>query len=130
MRLLGNVAELDHCHGPAADVNLLKVPENEPDEKWLFLSDILPTAWHANVLADTGDGDVVAVWGAGPGAASRLQIKSHSLMRNLSYMPPRVLTLPVRWRTLLAAVSWPAGVLVQVHHAGSHGLSALADVAS
>ncbi len=29
----------------AADVNLLKVPDNLPDEKAVFLSDILPTAW-------------------------------------------------------------------------------------
>jgi len=43
------------------------VPKENPDEKYLFLSDILPTAWHANVLAETGKGDVVAVWGAGPG---------------------------------------------------------------
>ena len=29
----------------AADVNLLKVPDSLPDEKVVFLSDILPTAW-------------------------------------------------------------------------------------
>ncbi len=52
----------------AADTNLLKIPKENPDEKYLYLSDILPTAWHANVLANTGDGDVVAIWGAGPGA--------------------------------------------------------------
>lgn len=51
----------------AADTNLLKLPESDPDEKWLYLSDILPTAWHANVLAETGDGKTVAIWGAGPG---------------------------------------------------------------
>lgn len=51
----------------AADVNLLKLPETDPDEKWLYLSDILPTAWHANVLAETGEGKTVAIWGAGPG---------------------------------------------------------------
>jgi threonine dehydrogenase-like Zn-dependent dehydrogenase len=49
-----------------ADTNLLKIPKENPDEKYLYLSDILPTAWHANVLANTGDGDVVAIWGAGP----------------------------------------------------------------
>ena len=29
----------------AADINLLKLPDNLPDEKVVFLSDILPTAW-------------------------------------------------------------------------------------
>lgn len=31
-----------------ADVNLLKIPSNLPDKKVILLSDILPTAWHAN----------------------------------------------------------------------------------
>jgi threonine dehydrogenase-like Zn-dependent dehydrogenase len=42
-------------------------PESElPDEKVLFLSDILPTAWHGTELAGVKKGDVVAIWGAGP----------------------------------------------------------------
>jgi threonine dehydrogenase-like Zn-dependent dehydrogenase len=53
---------------PAADVNLLKVPEGKRDEVYIFLSDILPTAWHANELGQVGEGDRVAIWGAGPGA--------------------------------------------------------------
>ena len=31
----------------AADVNLLKVPADLPDEKLVLLSDVLPTAWCA-----------------------------------------------------------------------------------
>ena len=56
------------CCPPAADVNLLKVPEGKRDEVYVFLSDILPTAWHANELGQVGEGDRVAIWGAGPGA--------------------------------------------------------------
>ena len=52
----------------AADTNLLRIPDSEPDEKWLFLSDILPTAWWANELANVQEGCVVAIWGSGPGA--------------------------------------------------------------
>ena len=33
----------------------------------VLLSDILPTAWHANELGEVGPGDRVAIWGAGPG---------------------------------------------------------------
>ena len=53
----------------AADVNLLKVPNDVsvPDERVLFLSDILSTAWHANELGQVSEGDKVAIWGAGPG---------------------------------------------------------------
>jgi threonine dehydrogenase-like Zn-dependent dehydrogenase len=44
------------------------VPEGKRDEVYVFLSDILPTAWHANELGQVGEGDRVAIWGAGPGA--------------------------------------------------------------
>ena len=48
------------------DVNLLKLPDNVPDEKGLYLSDVLSTSW--NCVVDTGvkKGDVVAIWGGGP----------------------------------------------------------------
>jgi len=51
---------------PYGDVNLLKLPDDVPDEKGLFLSDVIATSW--NCVVDTGveKGDVVAVWGAGP----------------------------------------------------------------
>ncbi len=51
----------------AADVNLLHVPSDLPDEKVLLLSDVLPTAWHATELGSVSQGDRVAIWGAGPG---------------------------------------------------------------
>lgn len=49
-----------------ADVNLLKLPEHNNDDKYVLLSDILPTAWHANELGQVEKGDIVAIWGAGP----------------------------------------------------------------
>lgn len=49
-------------------MNLLKVPHGKRDEVYVLLSDILPTAWHANELGQVGEGDRVAIWGAGPGA--------------------------------------------------------------
>jgi threonine dehydrogenase-like Zn-dependent dehydrogenase len=51
---------------PIADVNCLQVPSHLPDEKVLFLSDIICTGWHGNELAKVKPGDVVAVWGCGP----------------------------------------------------------------
>ena len=48
-------------------MNLLKVPDSLPDKKVVLLSDILPTAWHANELGGVSKGDRVAIWGAGPG---------------------------------------------------------------
>jgi threonine dehydrogenase-like Zn-dependent dehydrogenase len=51
---------------PFADLNCLKVPDSLPDEKALFLSDIVCTAWHGCELGEVSKGQVVAIWGAGP----------------------------------------------------------------
>ena len=58
-------ASIPFCH--AADNLLLKIGEEFPDEKVLFLSDILCTAWHGTELGKVGKGDTVAIWGQGPG---------------------------------------------------------------
>ena len=49
-----------------ADVNAFKVPDGIPDEKVLFLTDILPTGYQAAENCSIKKGDVVAVWGCGP----------------------------------------------------------------
>jgi len=51
---------------PFADVNCLKITSDLPDEKVLFLSDIVCTGWHANELGNVKEGDIVAIWGCGP----------------------------------------------------------------
>jgi len=58
--------QAEYVRVPYGDVNLLKLPASVPDEKGLYLSDVLCTSW--NCVVDTGveKGDVVAIWGAGP----------------------------------------------------------------
>lgn len=51
---------------PYAASSVIKVPKTGEDEKYLFLSDILPTGWQAAKFADVQPGDTVAVWGCGP----------------------------------------------------------------
>jgi threonine dehydrogenase-like Zn-dependent dehydrogenase len=51
---------------PYADVGPLKVPNDIPDEKVLFLSDIFPTGYFGALNADIEEGDTVAIWGCGP----------------------------------------------------------------
>ena len=60
--------QAEYLRVPFAEVNCLALPSEAelPDDKVLFLSDILPTAWHGNELAQVNAGDVVAIWGAGP----------------------------------------------------------------
>ena len=58
--------QAEYVRVPFGDVNLLHLPDDVPDEKALYLSDVLATSW--NCVVDTGvkEGDVVAIWGAGP----------------------------------------------------------------
>jgi threonine dehydrogenase-like Zn-dependent dehydrogenase len=58
--------QAEYVRVPYGNVNLLPLPDDVPDEKGLYLSDVLATSW--NCVVDTGvkEGDVVAIWGAGP----------------------------------------------------------------
>jgi len=58
--------QAEYVRVPYGDVNLLKLPDSVPDEKGLFLSDVLATSWHCVVDTGVKKGDVVAIWGAGP----------------------------------------------------------------
>src|SRR5215217_6579187 len=58
--------QAEYLRVPFADVGPLKVPDGMPDEKVLFLSDILPTGYMGAEMCDIQRGDVIAVWGAGP----------------------------------------------------------------
>ena len=49
-----------------ADFLPVKVPEGPPDDRFLFLSDVLPTAWQAVRYADVPEGGTLLVMGAGP----------------------------------------------------------------
>ena len=60
----GGQAEL--LRVPQAQFGPVKVPEGVPDERYLYLSDILPTAWQAVRYADVDEGDTLAVFGLGP----------------------------------------------------------------
>jgi threonine dehydrogenase-like Zn-dependent dehydrogenase len=60
----GGQAEL--LRVPHADFGPIKVPDELPDDRVLFLSDILPTAWQGVKYADVGPGDSLAVIGLGP----------------------------------------------------------------
>jgi threonine dehydrogenase-like Zn-dependent dehydrogenase len=51
---------------PFADVGPLKVENDLPDERLLFLTDILPTGYMAAEQCGIRPGDTVAVWGCGP----------------------------------------------------------------
>jgi threonine dehydrogenase-like Zn-dependent dehydrogenase len=67
-RLYGSVpgAQAEYLRVPHADYGPVKVPHGPPDERFLYLSDVLPTAWQALEYADVPDGGSLVVLGLGP----------------------------------------------------------------
>jgi len=59
--------QAEYVRVPFSDVGPVVIEDDSlDDDQVLFLSDILPTGWMAAENAEIEDGDVVAVWGAGP----------------------------------------------------------------
>lgn len=58
--------QAEYVRVPKANVGPFKVPDLLSDDKVLFLSDILPTAWQAVKNANIGKGSSVTVFGGGP----------------------------------------------------------------
>jgi len=62
---------------PHADFGPIKVPEGPPDDRFLYLSDVLPTAWQAVEYAHIPDGGSVLVLGLGPIGEMSCRIAQH-----------------------------------------------------
>ncbi|MFE2261575.1 zinc-dependent alcohol dehydrogenase [Streptomyces griseosporeus] len=67
-RLYGAVpgAQAEYLRVPQAQFGPIKIPEGPPDDRFVYLSDVLPTAWQAVSYADVPEGGSVAVLGLGP----------------------------------------------------------------
>ena len=67
-KLYGEVpgGQAEFLRVPHADYGPIKVPQGPPDEQFIYLSDVLPTAWQAVEYAAIPDGGTVAVLGLGP----------------------------------------------------------------
>jgi threonine dehydrogenase-like Zn-dependent dehydrogenase len=67
-KLYGSVpgGQAEFLRVPFGNTLPIKVPHGPPDERYLFLSDVLPTAWQGVQYADVGPGDSLVVLGLGP----------------------------------------------------------------
>jgi threonine dehydrogenase-like Zn-dependent dehydrogenase len=67
-KLYGHVpgGQAEYLRVPFADFLPVKVPEGPSDDRFLFLSDVLPTAWQGLKYADVPEGGTLLVLGAGP----------------------------------------------------------------
>ena len=71
----GGQAEL--LRVPQAQFTHIKVPPGPPDSRYVYLSDVLPTAWQAVAYADIPDGGSVTVLGLGPIGDMAARIAHH-----------------------------------------------------
>jgi len=65
--------QAEYVRVPQAQFGPIKVPQEHADERWLFLSDILPTAWQSVKYADVGGAaapDLQRAGAPGPCASS------------------------------------------------------------
>ena len=67
-KLYGQVpgGQAEFLRVPQAQFGPIKVPGGPADDRFVYLSDILPTAWQAARYADIPEGGTVAVYGLGP----------------------------------------------------------------
>jgi threonine dehydrogenase-like Zn-dependent dehydrogenase len=62
---------------PQAHYGPIKVPEGPPDDRFVYLSDVLPTSWQAVEYANVPDGGTVAIIGLGPIGEMSARIAQH-----------------------------------------------------
>ena len=77
--LYGSVpgGQAEYLRVPQAQFGPIVVPEEVPDERVLYLSDILPTAWQGVAYADVPEGGTLAVLGLGPVGQLAVSIGKH-----------------------------------------------------
>ncbi|MEV6492222.1 zinc-dependent alcohol dehydrogenase [Actinoplanes sp. NPDC051633] len=78
-KLYGQVpgGQAEYLRVPQAQFGPIKVPDGHPDERYLFLSDVLTTSWQAAKYADIEPGDTVLVTGLGPIGQMSARIARH-----------------------------------------------------
>jgi len=86
-KLYGQVpgGQAEYLRVPQAHYGPIKVPEGVPDDRYLYLSDVLPTAWQAVAYAGVGSGPTTAgsrvsslvVLGLGPVGDMCARIAAH-----------------------------------------------------
>ncbi|MCD1144303.1 glutathione-dependent formaldehyde dehydrogenase [Kocuria sp. LUK] len=88
-RLYGSVpgGQAEYLRVPHADYGPIKVPQTGEDERYLYLSDVVPTAWQAVKYAAPPEGGSLAVLGLGPIGQMSARIGRHLGYRVIAVDP-------------------------------------------
>ncbi|ANY25093.1 MULTISPECIES: zinc-dependent alcohol dehydrogenase [Gordonia] len=78
-QLYGSVpgGQAEYLRVPQAQFTHIKVPLEKPDSRYVYLSDVLPTAWQAVAYAEIPQGGTVTVLGLGPIGDMAARIAAH-----------------------------------------------------
>ncbi|MEV5240790.1 zinc-dependent alcohol dehydrogenase [Streptomyces cinnamoneus] len=86
-------AQAEYLRVPQAHYGPIKLPEGPGDDRFVLLSDVLPTAWQAVRYADVRPGSSVAVLGLGPIGTMACRIARHlgaDLVIGIDHVPDRL----------------------------------------
>jgi S-(hydroxymethyl)glutathione dehydrogenase/alcohol dehydrogenase len=93
-KLYGEVpgGQAEYLRVPQAQFTHIKVPDGPPDERYVYLSDVLPTAWQAVAYAAVPKGGTVAVLGLGPigDMATRIAAQQGARVIGVDLVPERL----------------------------------------
>ncbi|WP_028936492.1 alcohol dehydrogenase catalytic domain-containing protein [Pseudonocardia spinosispora] len=78
-KLYGQVpgGQAEYLRVPFGNTLPIKVPDGPPDDQFVYLSDVLPTAWQAVAYADTPPGGSLLVLGLGPIGDMATRVAQH-----------------------------------------------------
>ena len=94
-KLYGEVpgGQAEYLRVPQAQFGPIKVPEGPSDDRFVYLSDVLPTAWQAVEYAEIPSGGSLVVIGLGPIGEMATRIAQHHGVENvigLDLVPERL----------------------------------------
>ncbi|MGW4325157.1 alcohol dehydrogenase catalytic domain-containing protein [Nocardia sp. NPDC004573] len=118
-KLYGQVpgGQAEYLRVPHADATHITVPEGPADDRFLYLSDVLPTAWQAVEYAGVPDGGSVTVLGLGPigDMACRVAAQRGYRVIGVDRVPERLARVAERGVEVidLAAVDEPVGDIIR-----------------
>src|SRR5690606_34344280 len=122
--LYGSVpgGQAQYLRVPHADFTHIKVPAESGDQRYLYLSDVLPTAWQAVEYAAIPEGGSVTVLGLGPIGDMACRVAAHRGHRviGVDLVPERLARVAARGVEVvdLSAVDGSLGDVIRAQTAG------------
>jgi len=131
-KLYGQVpgGQAEYLRVPQAHYGPVKVPDGVPDDRYLYLSDVLPTAWQAVAYADVAPGKSLVVLGLGPIGDMSVRIAQQLGVENvigIDPVPERRARLAARGATVIDPTATDDVLQVVQELTGGRGADAVID---